>query len=118
MCRCLAVSPSGYYAWEGREPSLRAKDNERLLKRIREMHDDSGGSLGAPRMHEDLCEEGETASRKSEATTQKYRVGFFHSFMSISFMSRKALGRAVSSWNFVIDPDPDSPGSRSFFPAH
>jgi putative transposase len=27
------------------------------------MHDDSGGSLGAPRMHEDLCEEGETASK-------------------------------------------------------
>ncbi len=63
MCRCLAVSPSGYYAWEGREPSPRAKDNERLFKRIREIHDDSGGSLGVPRMHEDLCEEGETASK-------------------------------------------------------
>lgn len=31
------------------------------------MHADSGGSLGAPRMHEDLCEEGETASKNQIA---------------------------------------------------
>ena len=37
-------------------------DNERLLKRIRQIHEDSQGVIGAPRMHEDLIEEGETAS--------------------------------------------------------
>lgn len=62
MCRCLQVSPSGYYAWSTRAPSARATENERLLERIREIHDDSGGVIGAPRMHEDLVGEGVSAS--------------------------------------------------------
>jgi putative transposase len=62
MCRCLKVSPSGFYAWEARPPSARQRDNERLLVRIREIHSDSQGAIGAPRMHEDLRDEGETAS--------------------------------------------------------
>jgi len=63
MCRCLKVSPSGYYAWEQRPPSSRQRDNERLLKRIREIHEDSQGAIGVPRMHEDLTESGESASK-------------------------------------------------------
>lgn len=63
MCRLLKVPPSGFYDWEGRPPSARQIDNERLLKRIQEIHEDSQGIIGAPRMHEDLTEEGETASK-------------------------------------------------------
>lgn len=63
MCRLLRVSPTGYYAWEGLPPSARQKDNEHLLKQIREIHQDSRGIIGAPRMHEDLTDEGETASK-------------------------------------------------------
>ena len=63
MCRCLHVSPSGFYGWQSRIPSARARDNARLLGRIREIHQDSGGVIGAPRMHEDLQAEGETASQ-------------------------------------------------------
>lgn len=63
MCRCLQVSPSGYYAWEARSPSSRQVDNERLLSRIREIHEDRRGTIGVPRMHEDLSHEGETASK-------------------------------------------------------
>lgn len=63
MCRCLRVSPSGYYDWESRPASARHISNEHLLGRIRELHADSQGALGAPRMHEDLIEEGETASK-------------------------------------------------------
>lgn len=62
MCRCLQVSPSGYYAWEADLPSPRAAENARLLSRIREIHEDSGGVIGAPRMHEDLVHEGEAVS--------------------------------------------------------
>ncbi len=62
MCRCLDVSPSGYYDWESRLASERERDNDRLLERIREIHSDSRGVIGAPRMHEDLTGEGETAS--------------------------------------------------------
>ncbi len=63
MCRCLDVSPSGYYAFEKRLPSNRAIDNERLLKRIREIHEDSRGAIGVPRMHEDLTDTAETVSK-------------------------------------------------------
>lgn len=62
MCRCLEVSTSGFYAWSSREPGPRAQDNARLLVRMREIHDDSKGIIGAPRMHEDLTDEGESAS--------------------------------------------------------
>jgi hypothetical protein len=63
MCRCLNVSASGYYAWQECQPSPRSLDNDRLLKRIRAIHEDSQGIIGVPRMHEDLSSEGETASR-------------------------------------------------------
>ena len=62
MCRCLEVSTSGFYAWSGRKPGARAQDNARLLVRIREIHEDSRGAIGAPRMQEDLGDEGESAS--------------------------------------------------------
>jgi|GEM_PF-759390 len=67
MCRLIKVSSSGYYGWAARPPSVRHLDNERLLKRIREIHEDSQGTIGAPRMHEDLSEEGETASKNGVA---------------------------------------------------
>lgn len=42
--------------------SARARDNQRLLSRIREHHVASDGVMGMPRMHETLSYEGETAS--------------------------------------------------------
>jgi putative transposase len=62
MCRCLRVSPSGFYGWAKRPMSAREVDNRRLLTRIREHHAASDGVLGVPRMHEELSDEGETAS--------------------------------------------------------
>ncbi|WP_343801972.1 IS3 family transposase [Marinobacterium maritimum] len=62
MCRCLKVSASGYYAWASKPASARDNANQRLLKRIREIHMDSGGIIGAPRMHEDLVAEGNAVS--------------------------------------------------------
>lgn len=62
MCRCLEVSTSGFYAWACRTPGPRARANARLLERIREIHEDSLGVIGAPRMHEDLTDEGERVS--------------------------------------------------------
>ncbi len=48
------MSASGYYAWVSRPESTRAKANQHLLSRIREIRDDSGGMIGSPRMQEDL----------------------------------------------------------------
>ena len=63
ISRCLKVSPCGHYDWESRPASARQINNERLLVRIRQLHADSQGALGAPRVHEDLTDEGETASK-------------------------------------------------------
>ena len=62
MCRCLKVSPSGYYDWRDRPPSPRALANERLLEQIRVIHTDSDGVMGAPRIWEELTYAGESCS--------------------------------------------------------
>jgi len=62
MCRVLEVSRSGYYAWVRREPSARAKANAALRKAIKEIHDESDGTYGAPRVHAELEERGPQAS--------------------------------------------------------
>ena len=63
MCRCLRVSPSGYYGWMTRPPSARAQENGRLLARIRQLHADQDGVVGSPRIWEDLRYAGERCGR-------------------------------------------------------
>jgi putative transposase len=58
MCRVLGVSASGYYAWQQREPSARARANEQLLERLRTIHAKSRETYGVPRMHAELRDEG------------------------------------------------------------
>jgi putative transposase len=67
MCRCLRVSTSGYYDWRDREPSARAKSNERLLGRIRNIHEQSDGVMGAPRIWEELQYEGAVCGKNRVA---------------------------------------------------
>jgi putative transposase len=67
MCRCLRVSASGYYGWRERPLSARARSNEALLERIKAMHEDSEGALGAPRIWEDLSYEGIRCSKNRVA---------------------------------------------------
>ena len=71
MCRCLRVSPSGYYAWRGRKPSARALEDYRLLERMRTLHEQSDGVFGSPRMWEELRYEGETCSKNRVARLMK-----------------------------------------------
>ena len=59
QCRVLEVSRSGYYAWLKRRPSARKQQDEILLERIKQIHDRSRGTYGAPRI---LAEIKETAT--------------------------------------------------------
>ena len=54
MCRLLGLSPSGYYAWRGRGPSCRARENAALTGEVLEIHARSDGTYGAPRIHAEL----------------------------------------------------------------
>lgn len=53
-CRVLNVSRSGYYEWLSRPDSSRAQENELLLKQIRQVHEESRGTYGSPRVHAEL----------------------------------------------------------------
>lgn len=59
MCRLYGVSPSGYYTWCNREPSRRAIEDERLVRKIRRAHIASRETYGSPRIHAALNRRGE-----------------------------------------------------------
>jgi putative transposase len=71
MCTVLRVSKSGYYAWRQRREaghrSARAAEDARLLALVRDAHQASGRTYGAPRVHEELREQGERVARKRVA---------------------------------------------------
>ena len=67
MCRVLEVTRSGYYAWCKREPSRRAREEQRLQIEVRAIHRSAHGRYGSPRVHAELQARGERVSRKRVA---------------------------------------------------
>ena len=67
LCSVLGVSRAGFYAWLRREPSARERCDRELLALIKEIHRDSDGSYGWPRVHAELRHRGVRASRKRVA---------------------------------------------------
>ena len=59
MCRVMRMHRSGFYAWCKSPQSLRAKEDEQLLRKIRTSYQASDGVYGSPRVHRDLREDGE-----------------------------------------------------------
>lgn len=64
LCRVLAVSRSGYYAWERRPEPPRRRDDRRLLRDIRRIHAQRRRAYGSPRVHAQLRREGVRVARK------------------------------------------------------
>jgi hypothetical protein len=63
ICRTLDVSASAYYQRDSGERSARAVEDERLIGRIREVHEANYECYGYRRMHGQLVREGEHAGR-------------------------------------------------------
>ena len=61
LCRVLAVSASGFYAWSRRPESARARSDRSLLLAIRVAHRTSRDTYGSPRVHRELVAQGQTA---------------------------------------------------------
>ena len=89
MCRCLRVTRSGFYAWQTRPESARAKRDRQLKVLVHASFAASKGRYGSPRIHEDLLEHGERVSRKrvirlkqEEGLTARVRKRFKRTTMS------------------------------------
>jgi transposase InsO family protein len=54
MCEVFEISRQGFYAWRKRPPSRRQKQNEKLLKEIKTIHEESRQTYGSPRIHRAL----------------------------------------------------------------
>jgi len=75
MCAVLEVSPAGYYAWRDRPVSARAASNTMLLAAIRQVHHDSSGRYGSPRVHAVLRKQGRGVSRgRIERMMSRYGI--------------------------------------------
>jgi len=64
LCTVLGVSTSGYYDWCDRPQSKTVKKNDQLTTKIRCFHQASHRIYGAPRIQQDLLEDGERVSRQ------------------------------------------------------
>jgi transposase InsO family protein len=58
MCSVFQVSRSGYYAWNKRPESSRSKENRALSQEIAEIHRESDGIYGSPKIHGELQRRG------------------------------------------------------------
>jgi putative transposase len=73
LCRCLAVSRSGYYAWRKRPASARAREDAQLGVEIAASHAESRRTYGSPRVRRDLRDKGVRISRKRVARLMRER---------------------------------------------
>jgi len=62
LCNALEVSTSGFYDWLDRPESNRSRENRQLTEKIKNLHQQSRGIYGSPKIHEDLLAEGEKCS--------------------------------------------------------
>ena len=58
LCNVFGVSRSGYYAWLRRPESKRKAENKVLSRSIKEIHKESNGEYGSPKVHQELRRRG------------------------------------------------------------
>jgi putative transposase len=73
MCRVLAVSRAGFYAWLNREPSAQARRREALSTHIERTYYRCKRRYGAPRLTEELNAEGVSCSENYVAKLLRAR---------------------------------------------
>lgn len=67
MCIGLKVSRNGFYTWLKRPESCRSRENRFLEQKIREIHKYSNKIYGAPKIHEELKDNGIRCSKNRVA---------------------------------------------------
>jgi len=92
-CRLLEVSRSAYYAHRA-GPCARSREDAELTERIIAVHEASGGTYGAPRVHAELGDQGRRHSRKRIARLMR---------------AAGRRGRTPKRWRTTTVPDPAAP---------
>jgi putative transposase len=71
MCRVLQVAPAGYYAWKKRPVSVAKLKRTLLVESIRQVHSQSRGLYGSPRVHRQLVAQGTSCCENTVAKVMK-----------------------------------------------
>ena len=87
MCAVLHVSRGGFYAWQRRETSARTQANQRLIERMRVLHQQTREAYGARKMWQLLTREGLVCGR--------HRVARLRRLAGIVALRRKRYIRTV-----------------------
>jgi putative transposase len=87
LCAVLGVSRAGYYAWKDRPASARQRRDGELAAVIDQVHAESHGTYGWPRVHAELRHRGVRVSRKRVARLMR-RAG-------LSGMVRRRKGKTT-----------------------
>jgi transposase InsO family protein len=90
-CALLEVSRAAYYAYRTGRPSARQRADAELTAQIQEVHDESTGSYGAPRVHAALRRRGRRHGRKRIARLMR---------------CAGMRGRSPRRWTTTTIPDP------------
>lgn len=90
LCRVLGVARSSFYAWLAARPAAAARQAEEdaLVDQIRQIHTDSRGAYGVPRIHAALSRRGLVINRK-----RVERVMAERSIRGITRRKRRGLTR-------------------------
>lgn len=67
MCALMGVTRGGYYAWVARQPSTRSKADSELVEQVRQVHSNSRGYYGSPRVTGQLLLDGVRVGRRRVA---------------------------------------------------
>jgi len=102
-CELFEVSRAAYYERRRNVPSQRAVTDAELTKQITGVHDESKGTYGSPRVHEELCKRGVACGRR--------RVR--------RLMRQAGLeGRAKKRWRKTTVADPAAEAARDLIQRH
>jgi transposase InsO family protein len=94
-CALLEVSRSAYYAQRGDASSARERADAELLAHVKDLHAESQGTYGAPRIHAELARRGRRHGRKRIARLMRHAG---------------VHGKAPRRWKKTTTPDPAAAG--------
>ena len=105
-CDLFQVSRAAYYQRKQQIPSDREVSDRELLEHIRHIHDDSGGTYGSPRVHQELRHRGVACGRRRVRRLMRHHG---------------LEGRCKKRWRKTTIQDPTAgrlPGRRRIYAAN